>query len=1209
MFHIKFPIVKCKKIASFKSKMAVKKKLFVLCLCLLMLQWMPEIRANDMDQQKRCLKDQLGLDCQLARQPCSEFKLYEQVCESTDYEGNYCDRTLHDYSWAPEPNSCNFITEVNCNSRIMTEKNLTTMNTCLNPSHIYVISIKNKNFNLIPAFSFANLTILSLNLYNNQINRLHSFAFNRIKGLKYLRLTGNRLSTFTISEQPDLEVLYLNRNRFRSTGLNMFKNLPNLKVLHLSFNQITQLGHQFLSRNKELRTLELSSNRIGGSAANLNSFDLPKLINLNLNENFMHRIKSFTFERFPLLRILKINRNDVSVLEINAFANMPSIQRIRLNTNKIVSFQPQVFATNLSSLRYLSLSRNRIRSLSSGFFNGLPNMRDLRFYFNKISRIQPFTFSNLNLTVTLDLSNMLLRTLTNSSIFYGLNSLKTLNLNNNSLKKLENEPFKELKRLEYLSFYSNLLDYLHPSHFEGLGNLRQLNLDFNYLVKLENLTFSKLASLRNLSIELNQIAKIDTQAFSGLERTLEFLSLNRNRLSFIKHFYFLNLGALRELYLVRNQISSIQVGSFSTLVNLNILDLSENSIFSISPDLFEPMVNLRKLILTSNVIVSLKKETFKFMRNLTELYLNKNLVNQLTPNLFFHLSRLNRLSLDNNLIVELDFDCFNNLNELVYLNLNNNNNKQMKVSLNRTSQYLPSLKSLYLNRSAFSLIKAFNLSNLNSVDFSFSELDQETIENIQLKNVESFFFQGVKFKHSFGLFSRFGPSLKKIDLSGNSFRGGSFLQESPNLERLVLSNVNLSDLNLYENLDLGAFQNLVHLDLSFNRISQVPVNKTVFHSKLNYLSVSNNLFRSFQSGLFSYENSLLFLDLSFNSIELIDEGAFENLIWLEVLDLSHNRLKFLDEAVFGENCISEMRILYLDNQKSDSNLSILNICVVATIFDVINLSGNMYKDMPENITSVVLRIDDFDMSNNKLTAVKTKYFEAISIIFVLDLSRNMISQFERKCFFTMNPLLTLNLSWNRIGRLEPATFTGLINLEVLDLSHNFIESLVGSVFQEMIYLNTFDVSFNLIVRIEDVFRFNVYVKFLAIHENPIVSLFRNYSKMVSLKFMYISPLVQLSYGVCLIINEKMKKDVVSVSKWSYYDSTSLVVVPSETEIYLRTPYARIECFYITFLIRRNIKLNMHDDLYVDKFIHDCTEWSTDLNTKIHKGELGGQHFA
>jgi Leucine-rich repeat (LRR) protein len=327
------------------------------------------------------------------------------------------------------------------------------------------------------------------------------------------------------------------------------------------------------------------------------------------------------------------------------------------------------------------------------------------------------------------------------------------------------------------------------------------------------------------------------------------------------------------------------------------------------------------------------------MRNLTDLDLGFNDLTILWPDIFSYLSNLKNLNLRSNLIIEIYLECFDYLDKLVYLSLNNNK-KSIRVYSSQNRKYLPKLQSLYLNNTDSSLVNHFDLSSLVSIDLSFGDLGKINLEILPFPHLKRIFFHNTAYFDRFWpLILQFGLNLNEIDLSKNIFKyqEQTFLQNSPLLEKLVLSKANVTDFHLNQNIDLGLFNNLSYLDLSFNLISELPVNSSDLNSGLTYFYLSYNQIRTFKKGIFQYGSNLTVLDLSHNFIESIESGAFENVIKLSVLDLSFNRIINLDQAIFGENCLADLKILYLETNFNKSLTLGFDICLVSVQLEGVNL--------------------------------------------------------------------------------------------------------------------------------------------------------------------------------------------------------------------------------------------------------------------------------
>lgn len=168
------------------------------------------------------------------------------------------------------------------------------------------------------------------------------------------------------------------------------------------------------------------------------------------------------------------------------------------------------------------------------------------------------------------------------NLFGSDSNLKSLTLHHNNFKRINNDAFEGLHRLEALTFRANL-EYLSPSLL-----LR--------LVKSKELDFSE-----------NQLSTVSCHAIPGIVEELD-LSWNRiDKPSFVSCNLLKNL---KKLYLRRNNIKSIEESAFETLESLEVLVLDYNNIKTISNTHFKNLVHLKEIYLYGNGIgtTDLRKE-------------------------------------------------------------------------------------------------------------------------------------------------------------------------------------------------------------------------------------------------------------------------------------------------------------------------------------------------------------------------------------------------------------------------------------------------------------------------------------------------------------------------------------------------------------------------------------------------------------------------
>ncbi|XP_063070841.1 lumican [Engraulis encrasicolus] len=215
------------------------------------------------------------------------------------------------------------------------------------------------------------------------------------------------------------------------------------------------------------------------------------------------------------------------------------------------------------------------------------------------------------------------------------------------------------------------------------------------------------------------------------------------------------------------------------------------------------------------------------------LFLQGNHLTGFGPDAFANVTRLRWLFLDRNQLLSsgLQDGLLSNLTRLVHLFMNHNN-------LTQVPRGLPgSIRQLRLSYNHIEKIPAGSFQNLKNLTLLL-------LQGNRIKTVGEADFRGLSFLNlldlSGNLFSAFPqhipPSVSQLYLSNNSLTAleGSALHNLPRLKFLRLSRNRLVD----EGLDPGAFNHstLMELDLSYNRLTQIPVVPTT----LQYLYLEAN---------------------------------------------------------------------------------------------------------------------------------------------------------------------------------------------------------------------------------------------------------------------------------------------------------------------------------------------------------------------------------
>lgn len=211
----------------------------------------------------------------------------------------------------------------------------------------------------------------------------------------------------------------------------------------------------------------------------------------------------------------------------------------------------------------LNLSDNLMKTLGSKQFNGI-----------KIN--------------VLDLKRNLLRYLSADS-FYGIQSLKTLDLSHNMISNFPNKIFSPLKKLTCLKVKYNRFTYFHPESFRDLQGLQELDISGNDLTTFPTQATALLKNLKKLFIRGNQIKVLGANVIPKLP--LDILDLGYNLAPFrVNPEAFCNLrpvvshtermvkewAGIKSLILDHNGMSNLDPCVIKFLWTLQKIDLSGN---------------------------------------------------------------------------------------------------------------------------------------------------------------------------------------------------------------------------------------------------------------------------------------------------------------------------------------------------------------------------------------------------------------------------------------------------------------------------------------------------------------------------------------------------------------------------------------------------------------------------------------------------------
>ncbi|XP_061834458.1 podocan isoform X2 [Nerophis lumbriciformis] len=462
--------------------------------------------------------------------------------------------------------------------------------------------------------------VQTLNLQNNRITTdgLEDEGFDMLEELAYLYLGNNKLTSapkvlppslvsadlaanqltkifpYTFGYKPKLSTVYLHNNNLTDAGLpdHMFNCSDNLEILTMSSNSL-----QTVPKNlpRSLYRLHLKRNKLEKIPAGAFD-DMPKLRELYLQYNFLSNegMDNETFSLLNSLEYLDLSNNNLSVVPKGLPRNL---MLLHLEKNSIRSI-PADALVSARNLEYLLLHNNKLRSrfIHPAAFQGLKKLHTLHMYNNLLERvprglprraktlmllhnsIAEISRNDLSLLYTLEELNLSYNQLSNAKLhrdaFRKLRLLETLDLSGNALHMLPAGLPRSLKNLEVKN---NRLSSIEDGALTGMDKLQKLILSGNEL-RLNSIyqgAWMELSELTTLDLSSNELSHIP----SDLPESLEYLYLQRNRISSIPFSAFEGTPNIKGIFLRFNRLSvdTVDESSFAHLSSLQVLDIGGGS--------------------------------------------------------------------------------------------------------------------------------------------------------------------------------------------------------------------------------------------------------------------------------------------------------------------------------------------------------------------------------------------------------------------------------------------------------------------------------------------------------------------------------------------------------------------------------------------------------------------------------------------------------
>lgn len=376
---------------------------------------------------------------------------------------------------------------------------------------------------------FFKESIRILELGSNKIKELPQGSLKEMKNLKKLDLSENRnfqiqneqlpislkdirlkkvdmteLSEVLLEQADNLEYIDLSENRLRQLPSNICKNT--LRDLYLGNNLIEMLPEKCLNNMKFLKYLNISYNPLThlpqDSFKQMTLLYHVYLMNTNLSIETFNVTSGSIFGNKPKLTLVRIRVANMSILNKLAFINDIALWHLIITDSDIKEIESDAFS-EFSQLKTLDLSFNKLNSLTDfNLFKENKRLTKIRLQSNLIQEVDLRVFGTEELPNEsldeLDLShNKITHLYGNGS---QLLALKTLRVNDNSIRQIDNSMFGHMFKLESLFLNHNKIVFITPFTFVNNSYIRDLKLLSNEFNTIEDKAFYGLNGLRILDL-------------------------------------------------------------------------------------------------------------------------------------------------------------------------------------------------------------------------------------------------------------------------------------------------------------------------------------------------------------------------------------------------------------------------------------------------------------------------------------------------------------------------------------------------------------------------------------------------------------------------------------------------------------------------------------------------------------------------------------
>ncbi|XP_053407746.1 slit homolog 3 protein-like [Mercenaria mercenaria] len=278
------------------------------------------------------------------------------------------------------------------------------------------------------------------------------------------------------------------------------------QLLDLSRNPITFIKVGAINNLPNLQYIVLNSNGYHEGSIEFGALDLPKLTDIDLDDNSYTSIPKSLPNK---MTSLTIDLNQITVLKADSFNGYPNLQTLRLENNGLYKIETKAF-TPLPALQSLSIRFNNLTDsgIPPNLFSKNLNLTQLEMRFNKFKHVLPDLPPSVQYVDYV--GNQI--TMLPAYALQTTPNLNTFEAWQGQMTTLEDNAFYGLHKLTLLDFMENKISsVLTKDTFNGLTGLQTLYLDENNISRIEPGALRSFSSLSSLWLQANQLSALDPE--------------------------------------------------------------------------------------------------------------------------------------------------------------------------------------------------------------------------------------------------------------------------------------------------------------------------------------------------------------------------------------------------------------------------------------------------------------------------------------------------------------------------------------------------------------------------------------------------------------------------------------------------------------------------------------------------------------------------